>query len=350
GVELIATGGTAKALAAAGLEVTEVAELTGFPEIMDGRVKTLHPTIHGGLLAVRDNPEHRAAMSQHGIAPIDLLAVNLYPFERTLAEGADFATCIENVDIGGPALLRAAAKNHAFVTVVCEPEDYAAVLAELHANDGATGAALRQRLARRAYAHTAAYDSAIANWLAGQEKLDFSERLLVAARLGETLRYGENPHQAAAFYRGAETRPGVASARQLQGKELSYNNLNDTDAAYELVAEFAGPAAVIVKHANPCGVAEAKSPLVAYKAALACDPVSAFGGIVALNRPLDPETARALSELFLEVVIAPEIGPEAARILAAKKSLRLLEAAALPDPAARGLLVKSLAGGYLVQE
>jgi len=353
-VEILSTGGSAKALSAAGIAVTEVAAHTGFPEIMDGRVKTLHPKIHGGILARRDQESHTGAMQTHGIAPIDLVVVNLYPFEATVARGADFATCVENIDIGGPALLRAAAKNHDFVTVVCEPADYAAVLAELEGHAGATTLALRRRLAATAYAHTAAYDTMIAGWLGGESAALFPPRLALTGRLRQTLRYGENPHQQAALYLGGPPRVGVASAEQVQGKELSYNNLNDTDAAYELVAEFAppefdGPAVAIVKHANPCGVALGATQAEAYRRALACDPVSAFGGIIALNRALDGETAALIGELFAEVVIAPEITAEARAALATRKNLRLLAAGGLPEATAPGLALKSLAGGYLVQ-
>ncbi|PWB63653.1 MAG: bifunctional phosphoribosylaminoimidazolecarboxamide formyltransferase/inosine monophosphate cyclohydrolase [Bradyrhizobiaceae bacterium] len=352
GIELVSTGGTRKALADAGLAVRDVSDLTGFPEMMDGRVKTLHPKVHGGLLAIRDDEAHRAAMSHHGIAPIDLLVVNLYPFEATVAKGAPFADCVENIDIGGPAMIRAAAKNHADVAVVVEPEDYAGVLAELSAHDGATTLALRKALAAKAYARTAAYDAAISGWFAAELDDAAPSYRAFGGRLVEALRYGENPHQSAAFYRTAETRFGVATARQVQGKQLSYNNINDTDAAYECVAEL-DPArtagCVIVKHANPCGVAEGASLLEAYRKALACDPVSAFGGIVALNRPLDAEAARAITEIFTEVIIAPDASAEAIAIVGAKKNLRLLLAGGLPDPRARGLTAKTVAGGLLVQ-
>ncbi len=347
GVELISTGGTAKTLAAAGLAVREVAQVTGFPEIMDGRVKTLHPAIHGGLLARRDKPEHLAALQAHGIAGIELLVTNLYPFEATLAKGADFATCVENIDIGGPAMTRAAAKNHDFVAVLSDPADYAAVLAELTA--GGIAAATRRRLAAKAFAMTAGYDSAIAAWLARETGEALPVRFALAGRRQQALRYGENPHQQAALYLTGEQRPGVATARQLQGKELSYNNLADADAALECVAEFDGPAVVIVKHANPCGVASAASVGEAYARALACDPVSAFGGIVALNRELDAATATEIARLFTEVIIAPAVSAEAASIIAAKKNLRLLVTEGLPDPAAPGLLVKPVAGGFLLQ-
>ena len=352
GIDLVSTGGTAKALKDAGLGVTDVADLTGFPEMMDGRVKTLHPGVHGGLLAIRANKDHAASMHAHKIKPIDLLVVNLYPFEETVAKGADYDDCIENIDIGGPAMIRAAAKNHADVTVVVEATDYAAVLGELTAHAGMTSLELRQRLAAKAYARTAAYDAAISNWFAETLKNDAPDYRAFGGRLVQPLRYGENPHQSAAFYKTPGARPGVASARQVQGKELSYNNINDTDAAYECIGEFDArrtPACVIVKHANPCGVAEGASLLEAYKKALACDSTSAFGGIVALNRTLDAEAARAITEIFTEVIIAPDATDEAIAIVAAKKNLRLLLAGGLPDPRAGGLTVKSVAGGLLVQ-
>jgi phosphoribosylaminoimidazolecarboxamide formyltransferase/IMP cyclohydrolase len=350
GVEILSTGGTAKALETAGLAVKEVAAHTGFPEIMDGRVKTLHPKIHGGILARRDMPEHRAAMTAHDIAPIDLVAINLYPFEATVAKGADRESCVENIDIGGPALIRAAAKNHDFVAVVTDPADYEAVMEEIRARGGATSLALRRKLASLAYARTAAYDAAIARWMQSEEKDGFPRRFVLAGERRQMLRYGENPHQRAAFYATADRRPGIATARQLQGKELSYNNLNDTDAAYELVAEFEEPAVAIIKHANPCGVAVGKSLIEAWPKALACDPVSAFGGIVAVNRPLDAALAEELAKLFLEVVIGPAIKPDAAKRLAAKGNLRLLDAGGLPDPAAPGLALKLLSGGFLLQD
>jgi len=349
GVEILSTGGSAKALREAGVPVIEVSDHTGFPEIMDGRVKTLHPAIHGGILARRDKSDHMQAMALHAIAPIDLVVVNLYPFEATVAKGADRETCIENIDIGGPALIRAAAKNHAFVAIVTDPADYETVIAEMTANDGAIGDAARRRLAQKAYAHTAGYDAAIAGWMARAEGDDLPERVAIAGKRASALRYGENPHQKAAFYRTAETRPGIATATQLQGKELSYNNLNDTDAAYELVAEFERPAVAIIKHANPCGVAEGENLADAWGRALACDPVSAFGGIVAVNRTLDAALAGELAKLFLEVVIAPAVDDEAKAVLAAKGNLRLLDASGLPDPAAPGHSFKSLAGGFLMQ-
>jgi phosphoribosylaminoimidazolecarboxamide formyltransferase / IMP cyclohydrolase len=352
GIEIVSTGGTAKALADAGLTVVDVAAITGFPEMMDGRVKTLHPKVHGGLLAIRDDDRHRAAMAAHDIRPIDLLVVSLYPFEETVAKGSPFADCIENIDIGGPAMIRAAAKNHADVAVVVDAADYAAVRDELNARGGATTLALRRRLAAKAYARTAAYDAAISNWFAGALGEAAPDFRAFGGRLVEALRYGENPHQEAAFYRTPERRFGVATSRQVQGKQLSYNNINDTDAAYECVAEFdpaRTPAVVIVKHANPCGVAEGDSLVDAYRKALRCDPVSAFGGIVALNRTLDAEAARAITEIFTEVIIAPEATEEAIAIVGAKKNLRLLVAGGLPDARASGLTVKSVAGGMLVQ-
>ncbi len=352
GIELVSTGGTRKTLSDAGLTVLDVSDLTGFPEMMDGRVKTLHPAVHGGLLAMRDNPEHAEAMRAHHIRPIDILVVNLYPFEDTVARGADFEDCIENIDIGGPAMIRAAAKNHGDVAVVVDAGDYAAVLDELTRHRGMTTLTLRRRLAAKAYARTAAYDAAIANWFARELNETAPDYRSVGGRLIEKLRYGENPHQSAAFYRTPDARFGVATARQLQGKQLSYNNINDTDAAFECVAEFdpaRAPACAIIKHANPCGVAEGESLLDAYRKALACDPVSAYGGIVALNRRLDAEAARAIVEIFTEVIIAPDATEEAIAIVAAKKNLRLLLAGGLPDPRAAGLTAKTVAGGLLVQ-
>ena len=356
GVQLVSTGGTAKALRDAGLKVADVSELTNFPEMMDGRVKTLHPIIHGGLLALRDKPDHAEAMQAHGIEGIDLLVCNLYPFEATVAKGASFEETIENIDIGGPAMTRSAAKNHDWVTVVVDPEDYAAVLSELDANSGATTLALRRKLAQTAYARTAAYDAAVSNWLADVLAKDGEKapprRRAFAGKLRQSLRYGENPHQDAAFYVTGEKRFGVSTAEQLQGKELSYNNINDIDAAYELVAEFdpkASAACAIVKHANPCGVALSGTTADAYAKALACDPVSAYGGIVAFNRTLDGATAERIAKLFTEVIIVPDADADARRILSAKKGLRLLIAGGLPDPTTTGLTFKSVSGGLLVQ-
>src|SRR5579863_6346809 len=352
GIELVSTGGTRKTLSDAGLSVLDVSDLTGFPEMMDGRVKTLHPAVHGGLLARRDNPQHAEAMRAHHIRPIDILVVNLYPFEDTVARGADFADCIENIDIGGPAMIRAAAKNHGDVAVVVDAGDYAAVLDELTRHGGMTTLALRRRLAAKAYARTAAYDAAISNWFARELDTAAPDFRAFGGRLIQSLRYGENPHQTAAFYRTPDARAGVATARQLQGRELSYNNINDTDAAYECIAEFDAArtaACVIVKHANPCGVAESADLVSAYRKALACDSTSAFGGIVALNRTLDAQAARAITDIFTEVIIAPDATDEAMAIVAAKKNLRLLLAGALPDPRAVGLTAKTVAGGLLVQ-
>ncbi|MGD1880368.1 MAG: bifunctional phosphoribosylaminoimidazolecarboxamide formyltransferase/IMP cyclohydrolase [Kiloniellaceae bacterium] len=349
GVEILSTGGSAKALAEAGVPVVEVADHTGFPEIMGGRVKTLHPTIHGGILARRDAPDHVAAMQEHGIGGIDMVVSNLYPFEATLASGADYDTCVENIDIGGPAMVRASAKNHDFVTIVTDPADYGAVEAEMTANQGAVGAALRRRLAMTAFSHTAAYDAMIAGWLARQQGERFPGRLILAGRKTQDLRYGENPHQAAAAYSSGEPRPGVVTATQLQGKALSYNNLNDTNAAFELIAEFEQPSVAIIKHANTCGVASRDSLGAAYAEALACDPVSAFGGIIAVNRSLDAATAEEVAKLFAEVVIAPAIDDDAKALLAAKKNLRVLVTGGLPDPAAPGIVMMPLAGGFLAQ-
>ena len=351
GVELVSTGGTHRLIREAGLPVREIADLTGFPEMMDGRVKTLHPKVHGGLLAVRDKPEHAASMDEHGIGAIDLVAVNLYPFEKTVASGASYDEIIENIDIGGPAMVRSAAKNHAFVTVVVDPADYGPIL-EAIKTEGGVPYALRQRLAAKAYARTAAYDSAIGSWFSGELPFSDVPYRSFAGTLREVMRYGENPHQWAAFYATGEDRPGVATARQVQGKTLSYNNINDTDAAFELVSEFdpaAGAAVAIIKHANPCGVAVAGDLLTAYRQALRTDPVSAFGGIVATNREIDAETATEIVKVFTEVIVAPSATPEAEAIIAAKKNLRLLLTGGLADAKAEGLVVKSVAGGLLVQ-
>ncbi|MDA7946363.1 MAG: bifunctional phosphoribosylaminoimidazolecarboxamide formyltransferase/IMP cyclohydrolase [Hyphomicrobiaceae bacterium] len=352
GVELISTGGTAAMIRDAGLSVTDVSEVTGFPEMMDGRLKTLHPKVHGGLLAVRGSADHRLAQEEHGIANIDLLVVNLYPFEETVASGADFETCVENIDIGGPAMIRAAAKNHAGVTVVVDPADYDSLIDELEKTKGEISAVTRRRLAAKAYARTGEYDGAISTWFAAQLDENTPDTRVFSGQLAQTLRYGENPHQWAAFYTSEDKRPGVATARQVQGKELSYNNLNDTDAAYELVAEFdpdEGAAVAIIKHANPCGVAVAPTVTEAYEHALRCDQTSAFGGIIALNQTLDKTAAEAISQIFTEVIIAPDASDEALEVLAAKKNLRVLIAGGLPDPGAGGLALKMLSGGFLAQ-
>jgi len=351
-IELVSTGGTAALLTKAGLPVRDVSELTGFPEMMDGRVKTLHPVVHGGLLSVRDNPVHQQAQSDHDIGDIDLLVVNLYPFEDTVAKGADRATCIENIDIGGPAMIRSAAKNHRDVTVIVDVSDYEKVAVDLKQNKGATSLQLRQQLAAIAYARTAAYDTAISTWFAHDLDLKSPRRQSFSGELVQSLRYGENPHQQAQFYRSGEAREGVATARQIQGKELSFNNINDTDAAFECVSEFGGDdraAVAIIKHANPCGVALGDTLNEAYQLALRCDSTSAFGGIVALNRAIDGATAEQITKVFTEVIIAPGADQEALEIIAAKKNLRLLLTNGLADPAIGGVNVRSVAGGYLVQ-
>ncbi|RVT99041.1 bifunctional phosphoribosylaminoimidazolecarboxamide formyltransferase/IMP cyclohydrolase [Rhodovarius crocodyli] len=344
GAEILSTGGTAKALRDAGIPVKDVSDHTGFPEILDGRVKTLVPQVHGGILGRRDLPEHQAQMAQHQIAPIDLVAVNLYPFEATVARGAAFDDCIENIDIGGPAMIRSAAKNHADVAVVTDPAQMARIV-----EAGGTTAEMRREFAAAAYARTAAYDAAISSWFAGQLGQEFPPRLAFSGQLAQTLRYGENPHQKAGFYLDGSNRPGIATARQVQGKELSYNNLNDTDAAFECVAEFDKPTVVIVKHANPCGVAEGTSLTEAWDLALRCDPVSAFGGIVAVNRKLDLATAEKIASIFTEVVIAPDADEDAIAAFARKKNLRLLLTGGLPDPASAGMTFRSVGGGFLAQ-
>ncbi|TGP18121.1 MULTISPECIES: bifunctional phosphoribosylaminoimidazolecarboxamide formyltransferase/IMP cyclohydrolase [unclassified Mesorhizobium] len=352
GIELVSTGGTAKAIAEAGLAVRDVSELTGFPEIMDGRVKTLHPSVHGALLGVRDDPEHAKAMHDHHIAPIDLVVSNLYPFEEVRRSGAGYASIVENIDIGGPAMIRASAKNHAYVAIVTDPADYASVLNALEMNLGSLSLDFRKKLAAKAFARTATYDAAISGWFAEALEIEHPTWRAFGGRLDQVMRYGENPHQGAGFYLSGDKRPGVATARQLQGKQLSYNNINDTDAAFELVGEFdpARSAAIaIIKHANPCGVGEGATLKAAYAKALACDPVSAYGGIVAMNRILDAEAAEEIVKTFTEVIIAPDATDEATAIVAAKKNLRLLTTGGLPDPRAAGTLAKSVAGGLLVQ-
>lgn len=350
GIRLLSTGGTHKALSDAGLAVTDVSEVTGFPEIMDGRVKTLHPNVHGGLLAIRDDAEHVEAMRAHGIEGIDLAVINLYPFEEVRAKGGDYPTTVENIDIGGPAMIRASAKNHAYVAIVTDPSDYAGLMAEIA--DGTSSYAFRQTLAAKACARTAAYDTAISNWFAEALDIVTPAYRTIGGVLKEEMRYGENPHQKAAFYVTGENRPGVATATLLQGKQLSYNNINDTDAAFELVAEFLpekGYACAIIKHANPCGVATGPTLVEAYKRALACDPVSAFGGIIALNSTLDEETATEIVKLFTEVIIAPDADAGARAVIAAKPNLRLLVTGSLPDPRTPGIAAKTVSGGLLVQ-
>ena len=349
-IEILSTGGSARALANADVPVIEVADHTGFPEIMDGRVKTLHPKIHGGILARRDHAEDQAAMETHEIGPIDLIVINLYPFEATVASGAGYDDCVENIDIGGPAMIRAAAKNHAHVAVVTDPSDYDEIVAALDANAGKLPADLRRRLAAKAYARTAAYDGAITAWLSGELGQDFPETHVTSGKRAAVLRYGENPHQTAALYIGGAPRPGVAQAEQVQGKELSYNNLGDADAAFELAAEFDTPAIAIIKHANPCGVATADDLVAAYRAARKCDPVSAFGGIVASNRPLTGPLAEAITEIFTEVVIAPDADADARAVFSAKENLRLLLTGDMPDPRSTGRYIKPLAGGFLLQD
>jgi len=348
GVELVSTGGTRAAIAGFGLPVKDVADLTGFPEMMDGRVKTLHPVVHGGLLGVRDAAEHKAAMDEHGIGPIDIVWIDLYPFESTVASGAAFDAVIENIDIGGPAMIRSGSKNHGYVAVAVDAVSIGLIVEALKV-DGTTSLALRKSLAARAFARTAAYDAAVSGWFAAQLEDVAPPRKCIAGALAQTLRYGENPHQTGAFYRTGEARPGVAYATQVQGKELGYNNIADADAAYELVAEFEAPACVIVKHANPCGVAVGGDLSEAYARALECDAVSAFGGVIAVNRPLNGADARAITEIFTEVVIAPGADEEARAVFAAKKNLRLLITDGLPDPVGPGEVFRSVAGGFLVQ-
>ncbi|MBK30550.1 MAG: bifunctional phosphoribosylaminoimidazolecarboxamide formyltransferase/inosine monophosphate cyclohydrolase [Euryarchaeota archaeon] len=350
GIEILSTGGSASLLRDSGIPVIEVSDFTGFPEIMDGRVKTLQPKIHGGILAVRDNSDHEAAMKLHAIEPIDLVVVNLYPFEATVAKGADFTTCIENIDIGGPALIRAGAKNHAFVTVVVDPTDYDDVTKEMKNNGGSTTKKFRSLLAAKAYARTCSYDAAISSRFSFEQGEKFPSRVVFGAELKQVLRYGENPHQEAALYTNNDSGPGVVTAKQLQGKELSYNNLNDVDAAFELVAEFReSPACVIVKHANPCGVALANDLKTAYMRALSCDTESAFGGVIAFNRKLDEATAKVVGDLFVEVIIAPEIDEAAQFILNRKKNLRVLVSGGMPQAERKSMVLRSVSSGYLLQ-
>lgn len=350
GVELVSTGGTARTLREAGLNVVDVADVTGAPEILDGRVKTLHPAVHGGLLARRDLDGHMATLIEQNIVPIDMLVVNLYPFEATIEAGAGYDEAVEMIDIGGPAMIRAAAKNHASVTLVTSPDDYGLVLEAFRSGDGRTSVPLRKALAAKAFARTAAYDAAIATWFVLQQGDVLPEKLTLAANRQQITRYGENPHQKAAFYKMGSQAAGVASAEQIQGKELSYNNIADADAAFDLVAEFETPAIAVIKHANPCGVALAPDLATAYRRAFACDSVSAFGGIIAANRPLDRAVAEAIADIFTEVVIAPGADDEAREILSRKANLRLLLTDGMPDPEDAGLLIRSISGGLLVQE
>jgi phosphoribosylaminoimidazolecarboxamide formyltransferase/IMP cyclohydrolase len=353
GIEICSTGGSAKTIREAGLSVTDVAAITNFPEMMDGRVKTLHPNVHGGLLALRDNPKHLESMEEHGISGIDLLVVNLYPFEETVAGGADYDTCIENIDIGGPAMIRAGAKNHAFVTTVVDVEDYEGLLAELSGLEGQTRLAFRQKMAHRAYARTAAYDAAVSQWFAAALDEKNPRRTSFSGKLAQELRYGENPHQGASFYVDGSGRAGVATAIQHQGKELSYNNINDTDAAFELASEFdpkTRPICAIVKHVNPCGVARGDTVLEAYRRAYDCDQTSAFGGIVAFNQTLDEATACMITDIFTEVVIAPDATQKAIEVFAKKPNLRLLTTGGMADPAQANQTIRQVSGGFLIQD
>ncbi len=348
-IELLSTGGTAKALRDAGLTVVDVSTHTGFPEMMDGRVKTLHPKIHGGLLALRENAEHLSAMATHNITPIDLVVINLDPFQATVDKGADYETCIENIDIGGPSMVRSAAKNHNYVTIVTDPADYTIIAEEIKANNGDTSLATRKHCAAKAYSLTAAYDSAISNWFNGQNATPFPQSLTVAGSLKQTLHYGENPHQKAAYYATDLKTPSLATATQAQGAPLSYNNLNDASAAFELVREFSEPAVAIIKHANPCGVATGASIEEAFAKALACDPVSAYGGIIAVNRPVGKAFCEQLGKLFTEVMIAPSASDEALSLLSTRKKLKLLLTGNTPAPAAK-MVVKTISGGFLYQD
>lgn len=348
-IEIISTGGTFEAIKKAGIKVKDISEHTGFPEMMDGRVKTLHPKVHGGLLAVRDDEKHKAAMSAHDISAIDLVVVNLYPFEETVMKGSEYQVCVENIDIGGPSMIRSAAKNHNYVTVLVDPSDYNEVAEEI-TKSGNTSLATRKRLAAKAFSKTAAYDSAIATWFNKELAEDFPKQFSISGNLLQTLRYGENPHQKAAFY-ALNNGIGIAHCKQLQGKELSYNNINDADAALLLVKEFKEPAAVIVKHANPCGVAIAETIHDAYVKAYSCDTLSAFGGIIALNRPVNKQTAEEIAKIFVEVVIAPSFDDEAKEVLSAKKNTRLLEISdKFFDSHLPQMNIKSVSGGFLVQE
>ncbi len=347
GILILSTGGTAKHLRDEGIEIKDVSDYTGFPEIMDGRVKTLHPKIHGGLLQVRTDKKHQEQAEKNKIPPIDMVVVNLYPFEETVRKGAKFSDCIENIDIGGPSMVRSAAKNHEFVTVVVDPDDYKAIVEEMKASGGVVSNETKRKLAAKAFSRTAAYDSAISQWFAGEIDEKFPTTFAFSGIRKEVMRYGENPHQKAALY--TSKGKGIATAKQLQGKELSYNNICDADAAMELISEFSEPACVIIKHANPCGVATDKSLTKAYEKALACDPVSAYGSIIAFNREIDKETAETLSKLFVEVIIAPKVSKAAEEIFAKKKNMRLL-VEEIPDKARKEFLVRNVSGGFLLQE
>lgn len=352
GIKIISTGGTFSELKKANIDVKDVSSVTSFPEILDGRVKTLHPKIHGGLLNIRSNKDHQKTINEQEIENIDLLIVNLYPFEDTVKNKSDYKTCIENIDIGGPAMIRAAAKNHESVGVIVDPEDYDEIINEINDNDLSLTKETLKRLALKAFARTAAYDSTISNWLSNELDMPLDKYKSIGGLEHQNLRYGENPHQKAKFYNDGSNVCGLITANQIQGKELSYNNINDTNAAFELVSEFdpnLKPAVAIIKHANPCGVATGDSLNSAYQNALRCDSVSAFGGIIALNQKLDGETAKEISEIFTEVIIAPSISDEAKNILSSKKNLRVLITGGLADPEKSGVMIKSIAGGFLAQ-
>ena len=350
-VEIISTGGTAKKLRDEGINVRDVSKLTGFPEIMDGRVKTLHPKVHGGIMNVRDNKEHQKQKDQHSIRDIDMVVINLYPFEQTIARNADFEEAIENIDIGGPSMIRSAAKNHNDVTVIVNPERYTGVIEVMKQNGGATTPKVRKALAAEAFSRTAVYDSAIATWFEGEIGIQFPENLSFASKRRQMLTYGENPHQKAGLYVYNDKAVSAANAEVIQGKELSFNNILDADSALEMVKEFEHPAAVIVKHNNPCGVAAAHNIAEAYEKAFNCDPVSSFGGIFAFNREVDLETAEKISEIFCEVIIAPSFSLGALEKLSGKKNLRLLATGEFEKGKSdKGYNAKSIKGGFLLQE
>ena len=349
-IEIISTGGSAKTLRKGKIPVTDISDITSFPEILDGRVKTLHPKIHGGLLARRNLRSHKKILKNHRIPEIDLVIVNLYPFEQTIEAKEKFQTIVENIDIGGPAMIRASAKNHEFLTVITDPRDYKTLIDQLKRKNGSTTYDFRQQMALKAFKKTSTYDQAISQWMSSKKEGAFLELFSINGKLQEELRYGENPHQRGAFYKIDNSRFGVSTARQVQGKELSYNNFNDTDAAFELVSEFRDPAVAIIKHANPCGVAESKNLLNSYKKALSCDPISAFGGVIAVNRPLNENVAREIIKLFTEVIIAPKISAGAQKIFKKKKNIRVLETGGMPNSLNTQLQIRSLAGGMLVQD